>query len=208
MTHGIENLCRYDHRHAGVTGAPRQVLLDTWYVLEWDLQAEIAACHHDRVGLGKDVVEPGEGLRTFYLRHQPEPCSAAPGSHLARPPQVVSALHEANPHEVDSHRHGSLDLTGVGSGNRRHRDLDAGGVDSLPGTENAAVLNPCDDLRPVAFYDLQCDPAVVEQECLAAMQGGRQWGARGRHPGCVAGEVSYADSEAAPRLQQRSIRIG
>ena len=90
--HRHQHLRRGDHRAAGPVRGADDPLLGGRNPLDRDLDAQIAARDHDRVGGGDDRVEPLQRLLLLDLRHQrqigqrraPRRCRARAGRTTAR----------------------------------------------------------------------------------------------------------------------------
>jgi hypothetical protein len=74
----------------GKPAGPDQLLLAAGHVLVRDLDAEVAARDHDRVGQAHDVVDAVESLRLLDLRHD----AGAVTDEAARLDQVAGLLDE------------------------------------------------------------------------------------------------------------------
>ena len=111
--HRLEHLRGDDHRTAGSPGAADDFLLDARDLLERHLEAEIAARHHHARATARES-RPGSstaagrsilaisGTLPPRLVHQ-----------LARPPQIVRGLHEAQRNVIDAELEAEPQVGGI-----------------------------------------------------------------------------------------------
>ena len=98
LDHRFEHLRRDHHRLAGAAGGAGDALLDAGDPLERQLDAEIAARHHQRIGEVDDRVEPLDRLRLLDLGHH----RGAAAGDLLDLGEVLGALDEGKRDPVDT----------------------------------------------------------------------------------------------------------
>ena len=166
LHHRFEHLGGDDHRLVVAAGAIDELPLHGGDLLRRQLDAEIAAGHHDAVGRLEDCVDVGERLGPLDLRDDVHVVAVA-GHQLPERLAVRSAAHEGQAQEVDSELEGEarVGVVLVREAGRGQRAL--GQVDSL------AVLQPAssrDEAVNLAFFDLldfELQGPVGEQDGVA-----------------------------------------
>ena len=158
--HRFQHLGRDDHRLALQPAQLHQLLLPARHVLVRDLDAEIAAGHHDRVGQADDVLDPFQGLRLLDLGEQGRLAADQP----ARLDQVGGLLDEGERDEIDPELEPEGEILAVLGGQRREVEGGVGQVDALAVADRAADHDPGLDRLGLERDRLQPHPAVVDQQ--------------------------------------------
>mmetsp|Transcript_25064 Transcript_25064/g.77314 ORF Transcript_25064/g.77314 Transcript_25064/m.77314 type:complete len:469 (-) Transcript_25064:242-1648(-) len=172
VLHGGQHLGGRDHVLAGGLGLLDHHLLRHPDLLHRDLHAQVAASHHDAVGLREDLVEVPQALDALDLGNDLDGQAAAV---LPALPHVLRALHEAQRNVVGLGRHGPLgdveDLALV-----HHGDVDAyaGHVHVLLLAEAAVVQDLGHHVVLGHLRDLQDHGAVLHQDPLARLHVARE----------------------------------
>jgi hypothetical protein len=102
--------------------------------LQRQLDAEIAARHHQRVGLLQDFGEPVDRLRLFDLGHH----GGAAADQFLGLQDILGALHERERDPVDTGHQGGLKVGAVLRRHRRYRQIGVGQADALAVRHSAA----------------------------------------------------------------------
>ncbi len=196
LTHRLEHLGGDDHRDAERAGPARDLLLHPRHAFERQLEPEIAARHHHRVGLAQDLLDVRDRFRPFQLGYERDVRGAGVAQRLARLAHVGGGLHEAQGDEIDA-------LAGRRTrGPRRPSASTRPTAASTPG----ALMPLCSPssppsttvvLRPLTVRVLhpQLDPPVVEQQRVAAVHRLGQIGVGGGDPAGLALEVAGLDHQ-------------
>jgi hypothetical protein len=125
--HRFEHLRRDDHGLPLAPALAHDPALDRRHLLRRELDAEVAAGNHHRIGLRDDRIEMLDGGRLFQLRENPR---TAPGKR-ARLVEILGPLHERQRQPLDAQRQRELEIAPVLFGKRRQRQHDIRHVDAL-----------------------------------------------------------------------------
>ena len=174
LDHGLEHLRRDDDGHGVPPPRREDLALGRRDAREADLDAEVAARDHERVGRRRDAVEVAASAsgRSIFATIQGR---RSAGDRLEEPPElrdVRRAPHEREPHEVDPRREPLGEVAPVLRRQRRSRQRRSSGS-SRPRRSSrgrppsrrsrSAPREPLDDLAagpPVVDPDLRARPDV------------------------------------------------
>jgi hypothetical protein len=150
---------------SSISVAVDDLLLERRHALGADLDAEVAARDHHRVGGGDDRLEVVEDLGPLELRDDRLRASVV----LDEAPDlehVVDGSDEGLRDPVDAELDHGGEVGAILVGDAVGRDADAGQVDALARGRAAAGLDAADDLagRDVRRHDLEADRAVVDED--------------------------------------------
>ena len=164
--HRLEHLGRDDRRHAEVERAPDELLLDDRHLLERQLNAEVAAGDHHRVGGPRDVVEVVDGGPRLDLGDDRQRGRAGERAQLA---DVVGASDEGLRQVVGAERRGARGATTVLLGQRRTRE--AVGRDAHAGVRaDRAAAHDLGLHLGADRQDPQLGGSIREQDSVAGPQ--------------------------------------
>ncbi len=170
------------------------------HFLRRDLDAEIAARHHDPVGRVHDRVEPLEGLAFLDLRDE-ERGRAARVDDLPRARHVGGAPHEGEGDGVHAEREAEREIAAVLLREGCARDPGAGKVESLPRGENPAVHDAAADVGSGDRLDDEMDRAVGEVDVVSGAQLARQPRVGHVRAALVAGDFARREGEELPVVE-------
>ncbi len=173
--HRLEHLRSGDDRLRGAIGARDQVFLDQRHVFEPDLDAEVAARHHDAVGGQHDVVDVFERFVLFDLGHDRN-AFAALVHERTHALDVGRAAHERDAHPVDAGVEAEGEMFEVAIGHRIELERAVGIVDALHRPQSAAAFDPGVNVAAHDRFDDERDRAVGEIDVFAGLDVGRQTG--------------------------------
>jgi hypothetical protein len=211
MEHRLEHLGRRDRRLSVLQRAEDDPLLDERYGRRTDLDAEVSAGDHHRVGGADDLVQFRERLRLLDLRDD-ERRRVARVQELPQSPQVVGRAHERERDEVHVEVESKLEVAQVllgegGNGNGHPRE-----VDPLVGLHRPADEHAGAGSAAVHLLDPQPHAPVVDQKVVAGPQ---HLGENGRadrqspRPVLLAGDlqlVALDEHERALQLPHAELR--
>ena len=202
--HRLEHLRRGDHRLPDLEAAEDDPLLQQRHERRADLDAEVAARDHDRVGLLEHVVEDVDRLRLLDLRDHVR-VRARLLDQRAQVAHVRGRADEGERDEVDVDPERELEVARVLHRQRRDRDRDPRQVDALvrgdpPADDDGAARTAAGDLA-----DPQPDEPVVDQDVVTGLE---HVADHRRRDGQVAVgcELLGADRHLLPGLQRRPAR--
>mmetsp|Transcript_109989 Transcript_109989/g.354733 ORF Transcript_109989/g.354733 Transcript_109989/m.354733 type:complete len:524 (-) Transcript_109989:26-1597(-) len=136
-------------------------------LLHGDLHAQVAARHHDAVGLRQDGIEVLQALHVLDLGDDLDGLAAAVLTAIL---DVLGALHEAQGDVVRVVGHCPLhDVLDLALVDDRQVDLDARHIDVLLLTQLAVVHDLGDHVVLPSAHDLQHYGAVLHQDALARL---------------------------------------
>ena len=138
-------------------------LLQRRHRLRRQFDAEVAARHHHAVARLDDLFEPLDRRRLLDLGEQ----GRLAADQLARFPQIVGSLHEAERDPVDALIDCEGQVATVLRGQCRHRHHHIGNVEALVVAQGATDLDIGDDALVVMLDHAQHQFAVVEQQARA-----------------------------------------
>ena len=165
-----------------------------------DLNAEVAARDHHRVGRGDDAGEVVERDGGLDLGDQVRSGSAL-GEAGAHGFDVFGPAHERQAHEVGLDPHGHAQRDRVGFGERIDVTLGTRHVHALAGAQHAVADDPALDVVAVDLLDAQHDCAVGEEHFVADPHPTREVGDGGRHAVLVAGDRLGGEHDEAAHAQ-------
>ena len=195
--HGVEPLGGDDHRLAGLAAVVDDLALQHGHVLRLHLHAEVAARHHDGVGLGYDILQLLDGRRLFQLGHQ----TGAALGELAGLDQVFRPLDERQRHPVDPEIEGEFQVLPVFLGQGRDVEPLVGQVDALPVRQPAADGDPRVGRFGRAGLDRKPHLAVVEQQIGAGPERGEHFRMGERRAAGIARNVGEVEPESRAGFQ-------
>mmetsp|Transcript_69386 Transcript_69386/g.167831 ORF Transcript_69386/g.167831 Transcript_69386/m.167831 type:complete len:516 (+) Transcript_69386:274-1821(+) len=169
--HRLEHLRRADDRLAREVALCDHRLLREEDLLRRDLDAEVAARHHDAVRLRQDRVEVAHALVVLDLRDDPDllahnrVCCDEAGAHVLH---VARLTDERGEDHIDSLRHAELQVGLVLLRERGKVDVDVGQVAPLARAELDRVDNLAGELAlgRVDLLHLEGEQAVVDEDAL------------------------------------------
>ena len=134
-----------------------------------DLDAEVAARDHDRVGLLEDLVERVDRLRLLDLRDHVR-VRAGLLDQRAQVAHVGGRAHERERDEVDAQLERELQVVHVLARERGNRDRDAGQVHALVRGDDAAVDHRAARATGLDAVDAEPHEPVVDQHVVARLE--------------------------------------
>jgi len=167
------------------------------YALDRHLHAQVAARHHQPVGLSDDGIEVGYGCRLLDLGHD----GGGLPDKLAGELDVLAALHERQGHPIDAEAQCVVEIGLVLVGERADRQHGVGQADALAAGQRAADLDGCLDRRCGLVRDGHANLAVVEQQGVARRDGRENLRVRQEHALGVAVLVGGVEAKRAPLRQ-------
>ena len=180
LDHRLQHLRGGDHRLAELGGAADDVLLNGGNLLRRQLDAQVAAGHHDGVGGGEDGVQVLDGLGLFQLGDDPG-FAAVGRDAIAHQADILRGAHEGDGDGVHAVLQRELKILGVLFRQRGHAHRNAGQVDALVFAQHAAVDDLADHVVALHLVDAQLDQAVGEQNARALLDVFRQGLEGGAH---------------------------
>ena len=161
--HRLQHLSRGDHGTTHVVRQRDDLLLRKRNLLEWQLDAEIAARHHDGVRRQHDALDVRERRVLLDLRDNQQPL----GNEGAQQLHVLRAAHEAEREVIHVLVDRERDVGAILLGQRRRAHEDAGKIHPLVAAQRPAVQHA----RPHAWFfhihDDQLQQAVVDEHTVA-----------------------------------------
>ena len=173
LDHGFQHLRGDDHRLAGAAAAAHGALLDRGHLFGRQFHAQVAARHHQRVGLGDDLVQPLDRRGLLQLGDD----AGAVADPFAGLDDVLgrctkdSAIQSAPSASAVSRSRRSWRERGDRQHHARH-------VDALAFGQPSAHQHPGIRAGRVAGVDAQAQAAVVQQQLGAGRQRGEDLGGR------------------------------
>ena len=126
------------------------------------LDAQVAARHHDAVGGFDDLVDVVDSLLVLDLRDDLDAAVPAVENRL-HGFDVARAAHERVGDEIDAVLRGPLDVHAVFLGHRRQVDRHVGDVDALARTQRAVAHDAADQFFGRFLFDMQFHFAVGDE---------------------------------------------
>ena len=136
--------------------------LDDGQLFVGTFDSEIAACHHDAVGLIQNFVEVTDGELVLNLGDEQRLVRCA-GHDLAQLLDVLRLAHEGERDEVHADIEADLDIREILRGEGRQADPHSGKIDVTPAAQRAGCEDFALDLVLVLRQHLHVDLAVVDQ---------------------------------------------
>src|SRR5690606_719262 len=192
--HRVEHLGGHDDRAGLLAAQLDDAPLDDRHLLQRQLDAEVAAGHHDAVEGLHYLGEALDRLRLLDLGEERE----ADGLLLHDVPHDVGVGGAAYERQGDHVEPGAQRPAQVGLvlvGERGGADVDAGEVEPLVVGDHAADDDAGDDPVAVDPGDLQHEPAVVDEDGVAGMDVPGETLVGGGDLLAVAGDVFGGDGE-------------
>ena len=169
LDHRLEHLGRSDHRLPGLEAAQDDPLLEQRHGRCADLDSEVTARDHDRVGLAQHFVEHLDRLGLLDLR-----------DHACRRPVLSDDLvqiadvgrraHEREGDVVDVERQRELEIVEILRRQRGNRDRDPRQIHALVRLDLAANEHPAAGAPVRNLLDAEPDEPVVDQHLVAGLQ--------------------------------------
>ena len=157
--HRLKHLRGHDDGLADSPAAADDPLLDRRYALRRQLDSEVAARHHDRIGYRHDLLEPLNRRRLLELGHDP---GAIPDDG-ARLRNVFGALHERERDPVDAKPQGQEQVGVVLRRQGCERQHHARHIDALVLRERAADHDRGLGKIGAASLDRKAQSPIIEQ---------------------------------------------
>ena len=198
--HRFQHLGGHDDRFARIAARAHDSARDARDVLRRKLHAEVAACDHDRVGQGDDLVELLHRGRLLELRHQLGPAR----DRLTHHEDVLRPLDEGRRHPVRAELQAQREVTAVLVGERRDREHRVGDVDALVIRYLASDPDPYAGEVRAARLDLEPDLAVVDQQVRPRSERREHLRVRQRDPVRAAGRRIKVEGERRALLEHRA----
>ena len=174
--HGVEHLRgRYDRLVVEVALLD-DLLLHMGHFGRRDLDAQIAACDHDAVGDGEDLVEVGDTQRALDLGEDEHVVRTCVVADLADALDRRGIADEARSDGVGLHLAGELDVEDVLLGDGGKADGHVGHVDTLALAQLSPVGDHAGDVVAIDALDLQANQAVVDEDDRAGLDLGGKVG--------------------------------
>ena len=183
--HRLEHLRRRDRRLPVLERAEDDPLLDERHGRGADLDAEVAARDHDRVGGADDRVQLVERLGLLDLGDDVG-LRVGGVQELAQPAAVGGRAHERERDVVDAERERELEVGEVLLRHRGDGDGHARDVDALVGADRAADHDQRPEALAVGVLDGQAHEPVVDQDLVPGLE---HLGEDGGHHRQVAGSA-------------------
>ena len=168
MNHGVEHLGRGDDYFAHLRAEFDDVLLNCRDILRRNLNAEVAARHHDAVRRPEDfldVLHALHGLNLCDNLHLAALCI----KNFANRADIIRCSREGGSDVVKTELAAELDIASVLLGDKGHGEIRPRDVDTLVVRDLAAVHNRAVNLRAVDFIDPKFNQAVVNQDAAARL---------------------------------------
>ena len=159
-------------------GEREQALLHERHLLDRQLDPQVAAGDHDRVGRVDDLLSVGGGLWLLDLGDERD-LDALFAQVLAHGLEVLAPAHEGEREEVEVHLEAGVDERDVLGADRRERDGDVGQVEALARGHAPAHLDSREHVGVVHAVDTQAHGPVGQVEHVACVHELRE--ARPRH---------------------------
>ena len=153
----------------------QQLLLDQRHLLDPQLDAEVAARHHDALGGAHDLIGVRGRLRLLDLGDDRD-VAAAVAQALVHRVDVLAAAHEGEGQQVHAHVHAGVDQPQVLLAHRRQGGGDVGQVEALARGQRAADLHRGDHLPTAHLVDAQANCTIREIGDVARVHDLRQPG--------------------------------
>src|SRR5699024_4496462 len=183
VDHAVQHLGGGDDGLAEGVGAVDDGLLDAGQLGEVDLDAQVAAGDHDRVGRREDAVDVLNALGVLDLGDDAD-LGVVHVQQVADLVHVLGGAHEGGRDEVEALLDAEDDIVPVALAHVGHGQVDAGDVDALFVLDLAAVQHGADDVGVGDFPDGQLDQAVVQHDAAAGLD--------------VVGQVFIGDGDDVP----------
>ena len=182
------------------SGAEDDPLLDERHGRRADLDPEVAARDHDRVGGAHDRVQLLERLGLLDLGDDVR-LGVGGVQELAQSSAVRGGADERERDVVDADRERELEVAQVLLRHRRDRDRDARDVDALVRSDGARRPRPVARTRsPSRVLDAQAHEPVVDQDLVPGLE---HLGEHGRHHRQVAGSARRPRRRCGPCRPRR-----
>ena len=167
-----------------------------------DLDAEVAARDHDRVGLGEDLVEHVDRLGLLDLGDHLR-VRARLLDQLAQLADVGGRAHERERDVVDPELQRELEVADVLRRQRRDRQRDAGKVHALVRADHAADDDGAARAAILDLLDAQADEPVVDQHVVPRRQHLADHRRRDRQVAVAARPPRRRSTTSSPRASRR-----
>ena len=171
--HAVQHLGSGDDGLAKGEGALDDVLLDAGQLGKVDLNAQIAAGHHDSIGCSQNAVDVVHALTVLDLGDDAD-IGIILVEQVADVVHILRGAHEGSSDEVKALLCAKDDIVAVALAHIRHGQMHAGHIDTLLVLDLAAVQHLAHDVGVVHGDDLQLDQAVVQHDGAAGLHVLRQ----------------------------------
>ncbi len=174
------------------------MLLKSRYGFERHFDAQVAACHHQRIRKLDDLVYPLDRLRLLDLRHQ----SNAAAGDLANLGKVLRALDEGKRHPIDlSCRQHGVEVDAVLVRQRADAKQGIGQADALAIRNPRAGNDRGDDALAIGLFGAQMQLAIVDEQAMAGLHRFEDLRMRKIDAAAVAGHVAVVERECLADLE-------
>jgi 3-isopropylmalate/(R)-2-methylmalate dehydratase large subunit len=198
--HRLQHLRRGDRGPAGADRRLHDALLLDRHALEGNLERQVAARDHHRVGAREDRVEVLERELRLDLRDQTRG-SAQPFQRAAHDRHVLFGPHVRHAHQVDAQLGAELEVPLVALGQDRPRRHGARRVHALAARDRPAQDHAAVDLGSVDVLDLELDRAVAQKNRGARPGFGREVVVGNRQVRGVALVLAAGEHDPRARLE-------
>ena len=168
VDHAVQHLGSRDDGLAEGVGAVDDGLLDAGQLGEVDLDTQVAAGDHDRVGRRQDAVDVLDALGVLDLGDDAD-LGVVHIQQVADLIHILCGAHEGSCDEIEALLDAEDDVVPVALAHVGHGQVDAGDVDALLVLDLAGVQDGADDVGVGDFLDGQLDQAVVQHDAAAGL---------------------------------------
>ena len=168
MNHGVEHLGRGDDNFAHLRAEFDDVLLNCRDILRRNLNAEVAARHHDAVRRLENFLDVLHALHGLNLRddfHLAALCI----KNFTNRADIIRGSREGGSDVVKTELAAELDIASVLLGDKGHGEIRTRDVDPLVVRNLSAVHNRAVNIRSVNFIDPKFNEAVINQNAAARL---------------------------------------
>ena len=166
--HAVQHLGSGDDGLAKGEGALDDVLLDAGQLGKVDLNAQIAAGHHDGISSSQNAVDVVHALTVLDLGDDAD-IGIILVEQVADIVHILCGAHEGSSDEVKALLCAKDDIVAVALAHIRHGQMHAGHIDTLLVLDLAVVQHLAHDVGVVHGDDLQLDQAVVQHDGAAGL---------------------------------------
>ena len=171
--HAVQHLGSGDDGLAKGEGALDDILLNAGQLGKVNLNAQIAAGHHDSIGCSQNAVDVVHALTVLDLGDDAD-IGIILVEQVADIVHILRGAHEGSSDEVKALLCAEDDIVAVALAHIRHGQMHAGHIDTLLVLDLAVVQHLAHDVGVVHGDDLQLDQAVVQHDGAAGLHVLRQ----------------------------------